>query len=141
MTDTTIVPTNRKIVFADNLPSAKNNIITVIIKEYTIDDITPATKPFNVVSLEAKIPPKNPPNKTQATNIAPTESEIVSDFVNMEENTSEIIKHITTPIIAENIMPIIFFEVDDISLFFFNTFLRIKNPSHSLKNMRESFLL
>lgn len=83
MTDTTIVPINKKIVFADNLPSAKNNIITVIINEYTIDEIIPATIPLNVVSLEAKIPPKNPPNITQATNIAPTELEIVSELANI----------------------------------------------------------
>lgn len=138
---TTIIPIYKNSVFAESLPSAKKSIITVTIKKYKIEDITPATIPLNAVNLEEKIPQKNPPSIMQAIKIALTELVSVSAFAKTYEKTKERIKLITAPITADNKTPIIFFAVTDISFFRFNTFLRIKNPSHSIKNMRESFIL
>lgn len=138
---TTIIPMNKNNVFAESLPSAKNSIITVTNKEYKIEDKTPATIPLNAVNLEENMLLKNPPSIMQATKIALTELVRVSAFAKAYEKTKEKIKLITVPITADNTVPVIFFVVTDISFFRFNTFLRIKNPSHSIKNMRESFIL
>lgn len=138
---TTIIPIYKNSVLAESLPSAKKSIITITISEYSIEVNTPETMPLNAVNLEEKIPQKNPPSIMQATKIALTELVRVSALAKIYEKTKERIKLITAPITADNNIPIIFFAVADISFFRFNTFLRIKNPSHSIKNMRESFIL
>lgn len=101
----------------------------------------PEIIPFKTVSRDENIPQKNPPSKMQPTNIAFTDFEIISALVKIYENINVRITEKIAPQTAESKIPTMFLVVEDISLFFFNTFLRIKNPSHSIKNMRVNFLL
>lgn len=135
------MPIYKNNAFPESLPSEKKSIITVIIKEYSIEVNIPDTIPLNAVSLEDNAPQKNPPSIIQAMKIALTEFVNTSAFAKTYEKTNVKIKHITAPMTDEIIIPIIFLAVADISFFRFSTFLRIKNPSHSIKNMRDSLIL
>ncbi len=120
----TIVPKYKKIVVGDSLPSVKNNIITVIISKYIIEEILPEISPFNFVNRTEIIPQVNPPTKTQATNIAPTDFDKVSALAKIYEKINDNITVISAPIIEEIPIPIRFlFKLD---VLFLIIFLRIK---------------
>lgn len=140
----------RNNVLAESLPFAKKSIITVMIKAKIIEEIAPETIPLKLVILAESNPQKKAPSKTLPMKNAFTESVIVCEFVNMYEKNKEIISVMITPITDDNTMPVTFFAVEDISVFFFITFLRIKksltfNKEYEgnlfiMKNYSSSFL-
>lgn len=124
-----------------SFPSEKTSITELIINKCSIDDKAPATIPLKQHFFDDIIPQRNEPDKTLAIKKAPTLPLSVAEFTKAYEKTKLKTIEATEPTMPAKSNPITFLDVTDIFAVCLLIFFRIKNPSHSIKNMREIFLI
>lgn len=137
----TIINTNNNAEIPDRIPLDVSNMINNINIENRSEQINPEIIPRKFNNLFPIKPQMKAPDKTEITKYRPINFDTSGDFDNIYENIIDKSNDTATPIKEDIIMPNIVLIGAFNSIRFLIIFLPIKNPSHSIKNMRESLFL
>ncbi len=125
----------------DNFPSEAKSIMQAVMNKYGNEQIKPETRPLNCKSLLPEKPQINAPNRTDIIKYTLIKLDISGDLDSIYEKKIDRINETAIPINEEMIIPTIDLIGSLNSIRLFVLFLLIKNPSHSIKNMRENFII
>jgi hypothetical protein len=125
----------------DKLPFVASIIIKNVTTEYGIEQINPENIPLKFNNLLAMKPQINAPDKTDIIKYRLMNFDISGDLDSIYEKKIDKKIEIKIPIVDGINIPTKVLTGVLSSMRFFVLFFTIKNPSHSLKNMRGNLFL